>query len=72
MGIRELVAVCRLFVLVGAERVVLSLSNLRLMGMGDFRSETLRCRFASGVTLGDNDTLFFETVGVNFFKRSIR
>lgn len=73
VGIREFTA-CRLFVFVAALRLVLSLSNLRLTGMGDERSETLR-RFGSGVTLGDNDTLFFgdfEMVGVNFFNCSIR
>lgn len=76
VGIRELVvavadAICRLFVFVEALR---SLSNLRLAGMGDDRSETLRL-FGCGVTLGDNDALFFGdfvTVGVNFFKCSTR
>lgn len=75
VGIREFVAaVCRLFVFVVTLRLLLSLSNLRLTGMGDDRSETLR-RFGSGVTLGDSDSLLFGdfvTVGVNFFNCSIR
>lgn len=75
VGIRLVaVAACRPFIFVVTLRLVLSLSCLRLMGMGDDRSDTLR-RFGNGVTLGDNDTLLFgdfATVGVNFFNCSTR
>lgn len=76
VGIRELVvavavATCRLFVFFD---VLCSLSNFRLAGMGDDRSETLRL-FGRGVTFGDNVALLFGdfvTVVVNFFKCSTR
>lgn len=56
VGILEWVVACRTVVL-AAVRPVLSLSNFKLAGMGDERSETLR-RFGNGVTLGDNDDDF--------------
>lgn len=75
VGILDAMAVGRVDVF-AAVRPALSLSNFRLAGIGDDRSETL-LRFANGVTLGDDgldDELFFGDLlelGVDFFNCSI-